>query len=152
MLLGPRPTCPSGSPATPPARGLPVLSPTGRWAGLQGPKKALLRPGLPAAGPNHMPLADLSPRDSYSQKMRVTTLAWTQTLLQEGPRVRARVQPGCTPHRGFLTLFRKERLESAVSCSHHRPAPPCLPSSGPRDTDSPCTNLHRGVKGHTGAE
>lgn len=85
MLLGPRPTCPSGSPATPPARGLPVLSPTGRWAGLQGPKKALLRPGLPAAGPNHMPLADLSPRDSYSQKMRVTTLAWTPDPSTEGP-------------------------------------------------------------------
>lgn len=36
-----------------------------------GPKKALLRPGLPTAGLN--PTPDLSPRDSYSQKVRVIT-------------------------------------------------------------------------------
>lgn len=83
MLLRPQAHLPIRVPCNPNSQR--PTSPTGRQAGLQGLKRALLRPGLPAAGPNHMPLADLSPRDFYGQKMRVTTTARTPDPSTERP-------------------------------------------------------------------
>ena len=140
MLLRPQAHLPIRVPCNP-NRQRPT-SPTGRQAGLQGPKRALLRPGLPAAGPNHMPLADLSPRDFHGQKMRVTTTARTPDPSTERPSSSSAC-PAWLHTTLWVSDTVRKRQESAISCSHYRPAPPCLPSSGPQDTDSPRTNLQR---------